>query len=221
MIYYQDERVTLYHGDARAILPSLPKCETLITDPVWPNASVDLFGAEDPAGMFADMWKALITIPDRTAIHLGCDTDPRFLELVPSELPFFRVCWLKHNLPGYKARRLMTSDVAYLFGAPPQSRPGFHMIPGECSCGGNKGKENEHPCPRKLDHVLWLVNRWSNLSDCILDPFAGSGTTLVAAKLSGRRSVGIEKEEKYCEITARRLSQGVFEFNYETKENAV
>lgn len=68
----------------------------------------------------------------------------------------------------------------------------------------------EHPAPRRLQHLRWLVSKWAE--GTILDPFAGSGTTLLAAKLNGFPAIGIEIEEKYAEIAAKRLAQKVFDF---------
>lgn len=76
-----------------------------------------------------------------------------------------------------------------------------------------RGIETQHPAifPERLaiDHIV----SWSNPGDLILDPFMGSGTTLVAAKQLGRRAIGIELEEKYCEIAVKRLGQEVLNFD--------
>lgn len=72
----------------------------------------------------------------------------------------------------------------------------------------SKGSERpDHPCPKPESLMLELVRLFSDAGESILDPFMGSGTTLVAAKRLGRRSIGIEVEEKYCEIAAKRLAQ--------------
>ena len=93
--------------------------DSIITDPVWPNATVVMFGSDDPLGMFKEMWKAWAHLPKRAAIQLGCNSDPRFLSAVPPELPFFRVAWLELVRMGCYGRLGVTGDVGYLFGQPP------------------------------------------------------------------------------------------------------
>jgi len=70
-----------------------------------------------------------------------------------------------------------------------------------------------HPCQKPIALVSQVVRVSSRPGDMVLDPFMGSGTTLVAAKLEGRRAIGIEIEERYCEIAAKRLAQGVLDFS--------
>lgn len=71
----------------------------------------------------------------------------------------------------------------------------------------NMCKANEHPAMMPLRLASDLIFSWSNSGDTVLDPFAGSGTTLVAAKALGRKSIGVEIEERYAEIAAKRLQQ--------------
>lgn len=207
--YYEQDGIVIYHGYCREVLPRI-EADTLITDPVWPNASVALAGRDDPEGLLRE---TLTVIGEgnriaRLAIQLGCDSDPRFLRAVPSWWPFFRVCWLDVSRPNYKGRLLDGATPAYYFGTPPAARPGAHVIPGIYRDASSDGKFPGHPCPRKLGQLRWIVKWWSDPADVIVDPFAGSGTTIVAAKALGHRAVGIEIEERYCEIAAKRLAQG-------------
>lgn len=205
--YYQADGVTIYHGDARVVVPQLTDFDSIITDPIWPNNSVSEFAGIDAFKLLGDvLYRALEA--ERVAIHFGCDSDPRMLMAVSARWPFFRVCHLEIARMGYKGRLLMTGDTAYLFGTPPPSVKGAHVIPGRIMDSDGGGKQADHPCPRKMSHVAFLVRWWSLPGGCVLDPFAGSGTTLVAAKQAGRRAIGVEINERYCEIAALRLSQG-------------
>lgn len=66
-----------------------------------------------------------------------------------------------------------------------------------------------HPTQKPLNLMRWLVRTYSNRFDLILEPFAGSGSTLAAAAIEGRRAIGIEQSEAYCEIIANRLEKGI------------
>lgn len=70
-----------------------------------------------------------------------------------------------------------------------------------------------HPTQKPLPLMEWVITQACEITDVILDPYMGSGTTLIAAKKLGHKAIGIEIEEKYCEIAAKRLSQEVFDFS--------
>lgn len=210
--YYEHGGITIYHGDCREILPTLHPAsfDAVITDPVWPNMDAGRFDIADPWQLFADAYE-LLPIYKRLVVQLGCHSDPRFLGVIPRSVPFIRVCWLEYACPGRRGRILQTSDVAYVFGEFPPAEPGRHLLSGWCLNTDSKPNGNGHPSPRRLTHLNWLVT-WYAKGD-VLDPFCGSGTTLIAAKHKGRRAIGIEIVEKYCEIAAKRLSQEVFDFD--------
>jgi site-specific DNA-methyltransferase (adenine-specific) len=72
--------------------------------------------------------------------------------------------------------------------------------------------DGKHPAQKPLTIMADIVDLSSRRGDTVLDPFAGSGTTLRAAKDLGRKAIGIEIDERYCEIAAKRLGQEVLDF---------
>lgn len=220
--YYEHAGITIYHGDARDFDIS---AEAVITDPVWPNSV--FHDIEDPQLLLTEVLAKAGETVKRIVIHLGCNSDPRFLLAVPLRFRFFRTCWLELACPNYIGRILYTADIAYAFGEPPPSRAGAHIIPGRIVAtrndrgfsrgnGRNKTATDEavaalpHPTPRKPQHVQWLVKYFGGTGVC--DPFMGSGTTALACLDARVPYVGIEREERYCELAARRLSQEVLDF---------
>jgi site-specific DNA-methyltransferase (adenine-specific) len=221
--YYEQDGITIYNADARDVMPSL-SAEAVITDPVWPNSIFP--NVSDPRELLAQTLTAASV--SRIVVHLGIDSDPRFLSAVPERWKFIRLCDLDYAMPNPKGRILYGGDVAYVFGALPALPPGKMLIPGRvvsgrvdrnASRGSWSGKDKrytrskaecyrvlEHPAPRRLQHVQWLVKWFAGES--VIDPFCGTGTTLVASKRIGVQAIGIEIEERYCEIAAKRLAQG-------------
>ena len=204
---------TLYLGDCLEVLSDLAdgSVNAVVTDPVWPNATADIPGKGDPFGLLERAMKLLVGKSERVVVHMGADSDPRFLLAVGKDWEFLRVCWLRFARPSYKGRLLNGSEVAYVFGiAPPPEfgmlMPGESWTPDECLNTESISRlEIGHPCPRRIIHVEWLVSRFGGLS--VIDPFMGSGTTGVACVNLGRKFIGVEIEEEYFDIACRRIEQ--------------
>jgi hypothetical protein len=210
--YYDHAGVTIYHGDSREILPTLV-ADAVITDPVWPNSSTLIEGHDRPWELFAEIAPHFV-IAKRLVLHLGCNSDPRILRYVPESLPFLRACWLEYAVPSFAGRMLTGSEVAYCFGTAVAYAPGRKVIPGKSPKSQPNGStmRAHHPCGRSATFVAWLVNWWSDPGETVVDPFMGSGTTLRCAKDLGRRAIGIEIDERFCEVAVKRLGQSVLPY---------
>lgn len=207
--YYQDNIITLYCGDAREILPQLDPVDVIYTDPIWPNCE-KIFPGIDAWKLFSEAAIHFPRLAERVCVQLGVDSDPRFLMGVPLELPFFRSCWLEYPKPRYRGTLLAGNDVLYVFGKRYTSHGHRGVIPGYYRVSIISGQtELNHPCPRNRFHAAWVIENYTRQTDCILDPFSGSGTFLISAARAGRKSIGIEIEEKWCKETVRRIKSEI------------
>jgi len=132
----------------------------------------------------------------------------------PAPWQFMRFgVWVKTNpMPQLSADRPANGwdGIVYLRHA--TAKPGWHGGGKHGNWVGPVVKNGDHPTGKPIQLVRQLVERFTMPGDVVLDPFMGSGTSLLAAKEAGRQAIGIELEERYCEIAAKRLSQGVFNF---------
>jgi DNA modification methylase len=197
----------IVQGDCLDIMKELPdKCIDLVyLDPPWPDSNVDIIGNDKPYELLEAFFNIAYKKAKTYIIHLGCNSDIRIMNCVPSNLAFFRNICLEYVCPHHHGRILYTHDSAYVFGEPPAARKGNFNISGRYTATDNDKSFNFHPCPRKLSHVKFLINKLSNENDLVVDPFGGSGVSAVACYLLKRRFICIEKEEKYVELSRKRL----------------
>lgn len=202
----------IYQGDAVSILKTWPdnSLDAIVTDPPWLGCNVL---KDQNAGImaFIKVCQEFPRLTDRVVVILGCDTDPRFLRHMPIALPFVRTCWLRRVPPVYKGSILYSADVAYVFGAGHLPEKGYRVLPGEHTAASRGRREEhggDHPCPRNLDHMRWLV-RWFTRKGSlkpVCDPFAGSGTIPAACAAEQRNFVGIEIDPEHVTLAERRVA---------------
>ncbi len=208
-------------GDCMEIMQLIPDkaIDTVITDPPWPGCKVKF--VQDEYELFARAATEINRIAKRLIVILGCDIDPRFLNAVPKDLPFLRVCWMRYIPCRYKGNILITSDVAYVFGEGFLPDDHTRVLGGECMqvSRGFRDPGDDHPTPRPLNHLKWLVAKFSRSDSIILDPFAGSGVTAQAAKILGRKFIAIDIEKSYCTMARKKLNAVVPELlNHSTQK---
>lgn len=214
--YYQDEWVTIYHGDCREILPQLPKVDLVLTDPPYGiNYNPHWLNERNiQAGKAPVKVDRLLTGDDGSLdLSFLFEYDKRLIWGFPYIYDAKAIGWLAWDKqPGIETMRLLVTPMEM---ASTTLWRGFKTI--RCMWGGyyrnNGEKRYDHPTQKPTKVISWVIADYTDADDIILDPFLGSGTTIVVAKVLNRHCIGVEIEEKYCEIAARRCSQSVMRLN--------
>jgi len=187
--YYEDEIITIYHGDCREVIKDIHVgVDAVITDPPYPDYHVELYNYHpETLQYFTSLkckqfifWSVREQFPlDYTAIHI-------WNKEVPSS-PYERI-FERNGGDAYKlfSHQFVNNRVLARF---------------------HKDEWTKHPSQKPIALMIELILLATDLGQTVLDPFAGSGSTLKAAKMCGRKAIGIEIEERWCEYMVGRLSQ--------------
>ena len=216
--YYESDGITIYNGDCRDVIPHLGQVDHVITDPPYSEVThegartsidkklVDFASvtAEELRDIFSSIAQTRWVVAFMDWRHVAAfEANP------PKGLAFIRFgIWHKPNgAPqftgdrpgtGWEAIAIMHRDGQKLRW----NGGGHHAVYSYNKVNG------QHPTAKPERLVGQLVEQFTEPGEMVLDPFMGSGTTLVAAKMLGRRAIGIEREERYCAVAKARLAQG-------------
>lgn len=203
--YYDQDGITIYHGDCREILPNLPKVDLVLTDPPYGLGSI-MQGGE----VKWPLWEG--------RAQDGLPWDQSAPDFIPELVDGVReaIVWGGNYFALPPARGWLIWDkIVREFSSGhcemawtnlDQPVRAYSYSHGALA---TEGKVHPTQKPRKL--MEWALG--FTTGQTVLDPFMGSGTTLVAARSLGRRAIGIEIEERYCEIAVQRLAQSVMDFS--------
>jgi len=212
--YYQDEYVYIIHGDCREVLPLIP------------DKSVDLVLTDPPYGIdIASKDKVGGSVLANNTKHIVSDWDSKPIDQVTINQVIFKAkqamifggnyycmppspCWLIWNKRGdYPSNNFADCELIWT-SMPKPSRIYKYFWQGMLQQDMKNKDYHYHPTQKPISVMRWCILQ-ANEPQTILDPFMGSGTTLRAAKDLNRHCIGIEIEEKYCELAAKRCSQSV------------
>jgi site-specific DNA-methyltransferase (adenine-specific) len=225
--YYEHAGITIYNGDCREIAPLLT-ADVVITDPPY-GISLKTKTSDYRQSLFFDKGESLrastLYSDEPEAVReLIAQTMPMLIERFRRALVFCGPAMLyaypepraigsvfTPNGAGRSPWGFQCSHPILYYGRDPYLVDQRGGRPNAFRDEQPNGEAIDHPCPKPIKWMRWAVERASRPGETVLDPFAGSGTTLRAAKDYGRKAIGIELEERYCEIAARRLAQEVLE----------
>ena len=209
--YYSDDWVQIYLGDCREILPQLPKVDLVLTDPPF-NAGREFDNdnlSTEEWGSFCD-WFASTVHGDNILVEVNKKDNVMRQALDKYHLYRYAICLnytnsMRNGTVGYHNWGLIL-----WYGRGKCHKRYKDRID---SALHSTKSEFSHPSPKEVTHYKKLCEMFSPNDGLIVDPFLGSGTTAVASKELNRKCIGIEIEEKYCEIAANRCRQDVMVLN--------
>lgn len=206
--YYEDDWCVIYHGSNEALLPSMPQVDLAFADPPYGVGLEYGHAYTDEGGAGYEAWMARLAA-QLTALAPVVFVTPGIRNIWSWPRATWVLNWQK---PGSTRR----SDLGGFNEWEPVLMYGKRRIYNDAKrlpdCVNHAKDTGDHPCPKPVNLLSWLISVGCDEGATVLDPFMGSGTTLKAAKAQGRKAIGIEIEERYCEIAAKRLSQEVLDF---------
>jgi DNA modification methylase len=192
--YYEDKWVKIIHGDCREILPSLDvKVDLVLTDPLYQNTDDYIWlerniNCANGLAFVNSKWLTVTIRSMSTILPILTYTNANGAGLNGHIITkaHHLVWWGSGKIKGYAPDSWLSSP----WEAPYQ---------------------NKHKWTKNPKYYLLIIANFTEIDGHVLDPFMGTGITLYCAKKLNRYSIGIEREEKYCEEAARRCSQSVIE----------
>lgn len=203
--YYERGGIVIYHGDCREVLPTLERgsADLVLTDPPY-NAGKhygqhdDNMSREAYTAWCREWFEMVRAVCARTVVFPGHGNLPVWWEI---SKPSAVGCWYKPGNPA-SSHLGWAEWEPYLYWG--QRMGGSSVVRAPVTAQRDIG---DHPCPKPLQLMLALLVKTK--ARAVLDPFLGSGTTALAAKVLGIPCIGIEIEERWCEVAANRLGQDV------------